>query len=72
MHKGSLPQADDRPNSDQKTFYAGNDADRWKVLWRSPGQKHWNAELGIIGRPAAIRFLEQLKKQGYEAYRYRI
>ena len=72
MHKGSLPQADDRPNSGQKTFYAGNSADVWKVLWRGSGQKHWSARLGIIGRPAAIRFLEWLEEQGYEAYRYRI
>ena len=72
MHKGSLPQADDRPNNGQKTVYAGNGTDGWKVLWRGPGQKHWTARTGIIGRPAAIRFLDWLEEQGYEAHRYRI
>lgn len=72
MHKGSLPQPDDRIGSDGKTTYRGLEYDPWKVLWRPPKQKHWNAEIGFVGAVAAETRLSELVAKGNEAYRYRI
>lgn len=69
MHKGSLPQSDDRESNGK--LYAGTGFDSWKVLWRPPGQKHWSCENGITGIEAAKHIEQQKKDEGNEAYRYR-
>lgn len=71
MHKGSLPQPDDREYSSKPGTQAGTGFDSWKVLWRPPGQKHWSCENGITGIEAAKRIEKQKKGEGNEAYRYR-
>jgi hypothetical protein len=73
MHKGSLPQPDDRENDGKRgLFYRGVGTEPWKVLWRPPGQKHWNAETSIRGIAAAQEIAKRLSDDGNEVHRYRI
>jgi hypothetical protein len=71
MHKGSLPQPDDRENQCRPGIYEGTGHDIWKVLWRPKGQKHWCCENSISGVLTAKAIERAKKLAGHEVYRYR-